>query len=116
MHKVDFSNKIDDKFVALELLKSRIEKKFILEYNYIVLKQLCIIYVLEIIKYKKEIYLPRINKIVEYIKENNIDINNIYFSKEPSKNKLFVFCVMHKAVWLLKFFWSINKIVRKNSI
>ena len=103
MHHKNFSDKIDDKFIALNLLKERLNYKFEEEYHFLVIKHLCIVYVSEIIGYGKKIYVPRLKTVREYLKQNNIKVfQNKYFKLESFKNKIFIFSVLHNIIPLIK--------------
>ena len=103
MHHKKFSNKIDDKFIALNLLKERLNQKFEEEYHFLVIKHLCIVYVSEIIGYGKKIYGPRLKNVREYLKQNNIKVfQNKYFKLESLKNKIFIFSLLHNIIPFIK--------------
>ncbi len=108
MHETEFKTNRDDKFIALETLNNTFIKnglwdKYKNEIEYLYIRHLLIMYSLEILKYKRDIYMPRINKAVDLM--NNKFSNwtkNIYLKKEPIHTRIYLFTLKYKIIWMTK--------------
>jgi len=116
MHKNIFKEKVDDKFTALEALRLEFEnnhyfEKYKSEIEYLHIKHLLIIYSMEIMKYGKNIYGPRLNKALCLMNEKFPKwINNVYLRKEPLKTRLYLLLLKYKIYFLANI---MNSVARK---
>ncbi len=116
MHETKFKKNRDDKFIALETLteyftQNGLFDKYKNEIEYLYIRHLLIMYSLEILKYNKEIYMPRIHKAVDLM--NNKFPNwtkNIYLKKEPIHTRIYLFTLKYKIIWMTNL---ISKIATK---
>lgn len=98
-----FNEKKDDRFWAIDNIINNICCEYYLEIEYIAIKQLIVMYLIDILKCKKSIYKPRIKRIKEYLNLHFPNyINNIYLKKEKKSTKIFVYCFKSRLIFLCK--------------
>ncbi|MBR3888615.1 MAG: glycosyltransferase family 2 protein [Clostridia bacterium] len=108
MREVKFKPNRDDKFISLETLENTFKEhgnydKYKNEIEYLHIKHLIIMYTMEILKYDKEIYAPRLEKALKVMKEKYPKYTkNIYLKKEPLKTRLYVQAFNLKCIFLLR--------------
>ena len=119
IHSDEFNIKKDDKFIAIKLLINRFKEKnryeeFEEEREYVVIKNLVIVYSIEILKFSDYIYKPRINRIIDLIKmEYPSYLKNKYLKRNSLKSKVFIYLILHKKYIAVKIIMYIAKLFNK---
>ena len=110
MHNSKFSIKKDDTFMAINNLEKRISKDYKEEMEYIVLKQLVIMYSLEVLKYSHKIYKSRIKRIIKKIKCDYCNFsNNKYYKSESFANRIYIYLILNNHPLIAKILLFICK-------
>lgn len=103
MTKKNFNSKKDDRFWAIGNILNNLGNKYKEEVEFIAIKQLIVMYSIDILKQDKKIYKERIQKVNKYF-ENNFPnyINNKYLKKDSLFTKIFIRCYKLKLIYLCK--------------
>ncbi|MGM9877705.1 MAG: glycosyltransferase family 2 protein [Bacilli bacterium] len=108
MNNKEFKLNVDDKFIAINNLIKRIEKKGIKdkyekEIEYLIIKHIIFTYTSEIFKYKKNIYFSRCDRALKYVNEYNKNwLNNDYLKKEFFGKKIYCLAFKNRFYFLCK--------------
>lgn len=119
MHIKEFNANRDDKFKALENLKKRFIKtdsfeKFYSEIEYLYIKNLLIMYSLEVFPYSPEIYKSRIDNALSVM--NNEFPNwckNVYLGKQSKLKKLYLYFLKNKMLMPAKIMGDVFNVYNK---
>lgn len=119
MHIKEFNANRDDKFKALENLKKSFImadsfEKFYSEIEYLYIKNLLIMYSLEIFPYSKKIYGPRIDRALSVM--NNEFPNwweNTYLNKQSKLRKLYLYFLKNKMLMFAKIIGAFFNVYNK---
>lgn len=116
MRKKQFSEKIEDKYIALEELRKSFTKygnyeKYYNEIEYLHVKHLLIVYSVEIMKYGRKIYKKRLDKAINFMNENFSNWSkNMYVKMEPIYTRVYLKLLKNHFYFLASF---INFTARK---
>ena len=103
MTKKSFNPKKDDRFWAIDNIIKNLENEYQEEIEYIAIKQLIVMYSIDILKLKKEIYHERIEKVNKYFQSKFPNyMNNKYLKKDRFFTKTFVKLYNLKLIFLCK--------------
>lgn len=120
MNNKKFNKNRDDKFKAINFLKSRLMNDelyniYISEFIYLTIRHLLITYSTEILIYEKDIYYDRCNKVNNYLFQlNNNWINNEYLKQQNVLKKIYVYLFYKRKYYVCKLIVKILK--RSNKI
>lgn len=103
MTSANFNQKKDDRFWAINNIISNVPSRYYQEVEYVAIKQIIVMYLIDILKCKKRIYKIRIKKINNFLNENFPNyLKNKYFRKEKISTKMFVYCFKFGFINLCK--------------
>lgn len=118
MNITKFRENRDDKFIALQVLENIFKKngsyeKYKNEIEYLYIKHLLIMYSTEILKYGKEIYMPRTQRALDTINGKFPNwFGNTYLKREPVQTKFYLWCFKYKLIFLLIFMNKVFMILK----
>ncbi len=119
MNAITFKENRDDKFIALESMENGFKKnnnfeKYKNEIEYLYIKHLLIVYSTEILKYRKEIYKPRIERALKTVNNKFPDwFHNVYLKREPLQTKVYLMVLKYRMYSILVFMNKIFSIAKK---
>lgn len=103
MTKKEFNSKKDDRFWAINKIIENLGNEYLDEIEYIAIKQLIVMYSIDILKLNKEVYKSRIKKVNLYFKSKFPNyLNNKYLKEDGFFTRLFVRFYRLKLIYLCK--------------
>lgn len=115
MNEKTFKNNRDDKFIVLERLFQKFEegginKKYKNQLTYLAIRHLIMVYSTEIMKYKKDIYMPRCNRVLNFLDKMDAEwARNRYLKESSLSSRIFAWLYLNRKFNICKLMIKIGR-------